>query len=308
MDIDKLITFYKIAEAGSVTIAAKNLGMSKSTISRQLALLEEELQVPLFDRGAKKLRLTPQGNLLSERAKNILMEVEATKSLITNLTDEYSGTLRICTTHALASLWLSHFLHLFIEKYPKIHIEVIANSKELDLTMQEADVAIRPYSPNQEELIQNHLMRWRLHLYASKGYVEKYGLPKKVEELKNHRLVLLGDSPNLYPKSYTHWPLYMGSRYGSERKPFLVINSVRGMFNLVKNGVGIGNFSDQSPLFKQNEAEDLVRILPKKMYTDIDVYFIYPKKYKKIKPITALGQFLQEYVEFSETFPEEEPC
>lgn len=293
MDFDKLNTFYLVANSNSLTDAAKQLGMSKSTISRQLLLLEEQLNVQLFSRNSNKMVLSPDGEILKSRAQNILMEVEATKSTFANASKNITGSLKIATTHALAGLWLTKFLHRFIEQNPNLELSIIASSEELNLSLRQADVAIRPYVPNCDELIQTHLMRWRLYLFASKSYLERFGHPQKTEDLDKHRLLILEDSPSLYPNAYTHWPLIMGTRLGVTRKPFLTINSVQGMFNLAVEGVGIGNFSPTSPLFITPESRELVPILPDKIFSDIDVYYIYPKQYQNLKKVQLLGAFLK---------------
>jgi DNA-binding transcriptional LysR family regulator len=301
MDFEKLKTFIVVAKTGSVTETSRKLFVSKSLVSRQLHELEQQLKTPLFHREQKKLILSQKGELLYEKGQQILMEVEATKSLLISSDNEIKGKLKITTTHALASVWLTEFLHLFIEKYPNIHLEIIASNQELNLSLREADVAIRPYSPNQNDLIQIHLWRWRLHLYASKKYIDQFGMPKKPVDLDHHRLIILGDTPTLYPNNYTQWPLILGTKLGSQRTPYLVINSVQGMFNLVKNGVGIGNFSDQSPLFlNQDSTNRLIPILKEKLFSDIDVYYIYPKQFQNVKTVIALGEFLKDHLNKSQ--------
>lgn len=289
MDFDKLQTFYQVAILGSASKAAKQLKMDKSSVSRQLSLLEEQVGKKLFDRRHQKLALTPHGQFLVKKAGAILMEVEATKASIAADQSDVKSCLTISTTFALASTWLTHFLHRFIEKYPDVQLNIKATSQPLNLSLREADVAIRPFCNDQNDLVQTHLRKWTLRMYASKTYIERFGMPKSPADLENHRLIILGDSPNLYPHPYTHWPLTIGATEGRFRKPYLVINSLEGMFNLVRNGVGIGNFSDDSTLFTKPE---LIPILHDKIHYSVDAYYIYPRQFASFETVKNMETFL----------------
>jgi len=296
MDIDKLKTFYQVASVGSISKATRSLHIDKSSISRQLSLFEEQLGKKLFERQHQKLVLTTHGQFLFKKASSILMEIEATKQAL--LTDEHQiSSLTISTTFALASTWLTHFLHKFINTHPNLTLHLKAANQPLNLSLREADVAIRPFSSDSENLIQRHLRPWTLRMYASKKYIETFGMPKNCDELENHRLILLGDSPNVYPHPYTNWPLSIGAKNGRFRKPFLVINSLEGMYNLVANGVGIGNFADDSPLFRQ--GGQLIPILHNDISYTIDVYYTYPKQFENLAPIKLLEKFLLEEIDAS---------
>ena len=295
MDFDKLRTFQQVAIDGSISKAIKVLGMNKSSISRHLSLLEKQLGKTLFDREGQKLILTHDGEYLLERANHILMEIEATKSYLRSNQDDARRTFTISTTYAVASLWLTRFLHLFIDAYPHIQLNIRATAQPLNLSLRQADIAIRPYCTDQNDYIQKHLKTWRLRLFASKNYIKKFGMPQSIEDLENHRLIILGDNPNIYPYQYASWPLINKTKKGKYRKPFLLINSVEGMYNLVANGVGIGNFGDNFPYL-----DKLVPIFPLDMWHDIDAYLIYPKQLEKIETIKKFEDFLFNYIKENE--------
>lgn len=306
MDFDKLKTFYHVATIGSITKATDILQMDKSSISRQLTLLEEQVGNKLFERKSNQLFLTAQGQFLLEKARIILLEIEATKAIMLSKGEQLTGSLTITTTHALASTWLTHFIHQFIEQHPLVQIFIKASNQPLNLSMREADVALRPYCNDQPDLIQKHLMTWRLYLHASRSYLEKFGTPLCLEDLDHHRLIIFGEDPLFYPYNYSNWPLHIGTKRGKIRKPFLLINSVEGMLNLVENGVGIGSMVEHSPLLTLSNA-DLVPVLLGEAYQDIDAYFIYHKQFEGIKLITSLEEFLINYVNNHEKFPESIP-
>ena len=206
--------------------------------------------------------------------------------------NEVRGLLRVSTTHALVSTWLTHFLPEFMELHPELKFEITATNQDIDLIWKTSDVAIRPYCHGNENLVQEYLMSWVLNLYASKDYIARFGYPKRVEDLDGHRLLIFADATSIYPKTYTHWPLFFGTKFGEMREPFLVINSLQAMFNLVKSGMGIGSFARGSPLF---EEEELVPILPEVISKKVEVYYIYPKDYRALGKVVAFGTFLKEH-------------
>lgn len=287
MDLEKLRTFQRVVSEGGIVKSAEVLKMDKSSISRQLSLLEKQVGRKLFEKHGKKMILTDEGKYLLERANHILMEVEATMANLKENLNLIRRDFTISTTFAVASLWLTRFLHLFIEQNQELTINVKASSLPLNLSLREADVAIRPYANNQPELVQTHLKTWRLHLYAHKSYIKKFGTPKTVQELDLHRILILGNDPNVYPFNYACWPLINHTRQGKYRKPFLLINSVEGMYNLVMNGVGIGNFGDNFPFL-----DTMVPILKEKMWFDIDAYLSYPIAFSHLEIIRKFEDFL----------------
>lgn len=291
MDFEKLKTFQQVAIDGSIVQAVKSLKMDKSSISRHLSQLEKQLGKPLFDRQGQKLILTHEGHYLLERANHILMEIEVTKSHLLSNLEEVNREFTISTTFAVASMWLSKLLHLFIDENPHIKLNIKATSLPLNLTIREADVAIRAYCNDRDDLIQKHLKTWRLNLYASKEYLAKFGMPQTIEDLDHHRFIILDHDPHVYPHNYATWPLTKETRKGKYRKSFLQINSVEGMYNLVKNGVGIGNFGSNFTY-----KDQLVPIFPAEMWFDIDIYLIYPIQFEHLEIIKKFENFLFTYI------------
>lgn len=294
MDIEKLKTFYHIVREKSMLKASKKLSLNKSSISRHLTALEMQVGKKLIDRNKNKLVLTSHGEFLFEKAHRILMEIEASQIALHLNEGQTKKVFTLSTTPALASSWLTFFLHEFIQQFPEIELQIIANNQLIDLSLKEADAAIRPYVNHQEHLTQTHLRSWRLFLYASPLYIQKFGMPKNIEDLENHRLIILGDSPNLYPHNYTEWPLFLEAKCGKIRKAFLTINSLEGMYNLVTHGVGIGSFSKE--LVEQKKAT-LIPILADQIFYDIDAYYIYLSALKNLKIIQTFETFLLKHAQ-----------
>jgi DNA-binding transcriptional LysR family regulator len=191
LDWDKLRVFQAAAEAGSFTHAAEKLRLSQSAISRQVSALEQEVGVPLFHRHARGLEMTEQGEILFQTANDVLMKLETVRLRLTETKDRPSGLLRVTTTVGLGSGWLTDRIPEFLDLYPDIQLQLILTNEELELTPRQADCAIRFRQPQQPDLIQRKLFTVHFHLYASPGYVGRYGKPASIDELgtrKNPRI------------------------------------------------------------------------------------------------------------------------
>src|SRR6202165_4701012 len=166
MDWDKLRVFHAVAEAGSFTHAGEALNLSQSAVSRQISALEESLSVPLFHRHARGLILTEQGELLFRTAREVFAKLAMSESLISESKDRPKGPLKITTTVDFGSIWLTPRIREFLDLSPEIQVSLVVDDSELDLSMREADVAIRMTPPRQPDLIQRHLVSVQVHVYA----------------------------------------------------------------------------------------------------------------------------------------------
>jgi DNA-binding transcriptional LysR family regulator len=292
MDWDKLRVFHAVAEAGSFTHAGESLNLSQSAVSRQISHLEESLKVPLFHRHARGLILTEQGDTLFQTAKEVFAKLASTEALLLEGKELAKGPLRITTTVAFGSTWLAARIGAFLELYPDISVSLLVNDSELDLSMRQADVAIRLMPPRQPDLIQRHLKTIRFHLYASAGYVGRHGTPASVEELAAHRLVIYGDTPHP-PFPNVNWLRDLVSRYRRDEQARTVrLNNYYGILQAVRGGVGIAALPD----FLANEPGDLVRVMPDVEGPEVPAYFVYPEELRHSKRITVLRDFLVQEV------------
>ena len=190
MDWDKLRVFHAVAEAGSFTRAGEDLHLSQSAVSRQVSALEESLRVPLFHRHARGLILTEQGELLFRTAHDVFSKLAMVEARIADNKDEAQGPLKVTTTVAFGSIWLTPRMREFKTLYPDIAISLVLADTELDLSMRQADVAIRLAPPKQPDLIQRYIMTMNYHVYASEEYLAEHGTPARPQDLDDHDLVV----------------------------------------------------------------------------------------------------------------------
>ena len=289
MDWDKLRIFHAAAQAGSFTHAGDSLNMSQSAVSRQVSALEQDLGIPLFHRHARGLLLTEQGELLYRTAREVLMKLEAVQTRLTDSREKPSGVLRITTTVGLGSTWLTARINEFIDLYPDMELRLIFDDEELDLGMREADVAIRLRQPTQPDLIQRKLFTVHFHIYASPHYLKRYGTPKTIEDLDNHRIVTFGEHAPAYLRDM-NWLETAHRPLGEPRRIVLRVNNVVAIKRAVDQGIGVAILPDY---IVENDT-GVVPVLThlEDQIPSFDTYFVYPSELKNTARITAFRDFL----------------
>jgi DNA-binding transcriptional LysR family regulator len=287
MDWDKLRIFHAVAEAGSFTHAGEALNLSQSAVSRQISALEESVSVPLFHRHARGLILTEQGELLYRTAHEVFAKLAMAEAQLSESKDRPKGQLKVTTTVALGSTWLTPRMGEFLEVYPDVTVDLLLDDRELDLSMREADVAIRMAPPRQPELIQRHLMTVHMHVYAAPSYIKRYGLPKSADELENHKVIVYGEETRP-PVPDTNWLLRLGVKGDGRRRPCLTVNNVYAIQRAAEAGLGLAALPEFIVLGNSN----LVRVLPEVEGPRIDAYFVYPEELRNSKRIQVFRDFL----------------
>ncbi len=287
LDWDKLRVFHAAAAAGSFTHAAETLRLSQSAISRQVSTLEHGIGVPLFHRHARGLVLTEQGEMLFRAAHDVLVKLETIKLRLAETKDQPSGVLRVTTTVGLGAGWLTERIQEFLKLYPEIHLQLILANEELDLTMRQADCAILLRQPQQPDLIQRRLFTVHFHLYASVGYIAKYGELSSIAELSDHRIVTFG-VPVPSHLSELNWLETVGDFDGDKRMPTLQINDILSIKRAVQTGVGIAMLPD----YVAGKDVGLVRLLPETKVPSFDTYFTYPDTMKEQAKLHVFRDFV----------------
>jgi DNA-binding transcriptional LysR family regulator len=287
MDWDKLRVFHAVAEAGSFTHAGASLSLSQSAISRQISTLEKSLNAPLFHRHARGLVLTEQGEMLYHTVHEVFAKLAITESMINESKDRPKGPLRVTTTVAFGSTWLTPRINEFLALYPEISMTLLVDDSELDLATGRADVAIRFVPPRQPDLVQRQLTTVHIHAYASPEYLARYGTPQAPEDLDDHRLIIYGTDVRP-PVPNINWLLEAGARPGVKRRPILNVNNIYGMYRAVQTGVGIAALPD----YMAHEDQNLVRVLAELEGQTINAYFVYPEELRHSKRVTVFRDFL----------------
>ena len=287
MDWDKLKIFHTVAEAGSFTKASTILNLSQSAISRQIQSLEKDLKIHLFERHARGLVLTNNGEYLYKTAHEVISKLKDVEATLGEDKDEINGKLVVTTVVSFGTTWLTPRIKEFMDLHPGIEIELIFDDKELDLATRQADVAIRMRRPKQLNLIQKKFVDFNYHIYGSNKYLEKNGMPKTVNDLNKHKFISFGKgAPS--PVYNPDWALKIGMHDGKKRKTIMRVNSVMGLLLAVESGVGLAAL----PEYLVSNSANIIKVLPKSEGPITEAHFVYPQSLKNTARVQAFRNFL----------------
>ena len=287
MDWDKLKIFHAVAEAGSFTSATVILNISQSAISRQIQSLEEDLNVKLFERHARGLTLTENGEYVYKTAREVIGKLKEVERSLDDKKNKPTGKLTVSTVVSFGTTWLTPRIQEFMQLNPEIEIELIFDDKELDLSTRQADIGIFMRRPKKLSYIQRKLININYHIYGSPKYLEKYGYPKTIKDLDKHKFISFGKgAPS--PVYNPDWALKLGMKDNKKRRTIMKVNSVYGLLLAVQSGVGLAALPDYLTVKQPN----IVKVLPKIEGPITEAYFVYPESIKNEARVKAFRNFL----------------
>ncbi len=204
MDIDPdrldwahLRSFLATAETTSLSAAARKLGLTQPTLSRQVAALENSLSLLLFERVGRGLELTEAGREVLAHVRD--MGAAASRAALTASAQrsEITGTVRITASDVFASTYIPEMIIEVRKRAPNLMIEVISTNDISDLMRREADIAIRHMRPEEPDLVARLVKEAKGSFYAATSYLDRRGRPKTKEDLALHDWVSFGDVPRM---------------------------------------------------------------------------------------------------------------
>lgn len=287
MDWDKLRIFHIVADSGSFTRAGDVLDLSQSAVSRQIRALEESLDVALFHRHARGLLLTEQGDLLLRTTREVYRKLAVTEAMLSESKEQPRGPLRITTTVGFGSMWLTGQIGDFLDNYPEIKVTLLVADAELDLSMRQADVAIRVQPPRQPDLVQRHLFTGTFGVFAVRDYLQRFGTPRSAADLAGHRLISYGEQ---LPKPFggVNWLLDKAREETPDLEPAFTVNNTYGILRAVETGIGLASL----PAFLAQQNPTLVRVLHDIESPRVDAFFVYPEEMRGSQRVVAFRDFL----------------
>ncbi|WP_299048507.1 LysR family transcriptional regulator [uncultured Tateyamaria sp.] len=250
-DWTHLRAFLATADAGSLSAAARDLGLTQPTVGRQVAALEEELQLALFERTPRTMTLTDAGRDLLVEARKMGEAAARINVIAQGRTQGLDGTIRVTASDMMSAYVLPDTLLTLRGLAPRLRIDVIAANDIRDILKREADIAIRHVRPTEPDLIARKIGDSSAHLYASKSYVAARGLPATVADLKDHDFISMSDD-DMYIAAM--------AEYGIPVSPAnLRSGSTSGIttWELMRKGFGIFPMSDHIG----DQFDDAVRLL-----------------------------------------------
>lgn len=273
--VDRLETmrlFVRVLERGSFTKAAADLSIPRSTASEAIQRLERDLGSRLLERTTRHIAPTPDGQAYYQRCVSILADLEEAEGALHGRAP--SGLLRIDAPGTLTRTYLLPHLSAFLNKYPKLTLQLGQTERLVDLVREGVDCVIRAGIPDDSSLITRRLADIPEITCASPEYLARFGTPKTVDDLKDHQMVGF-----LSSRTGTAMPLEfkVGGRFEEVMLPALVTaNDADTVHHLAREGFGIA----QAPKYrflKDLEAGRLVEVLPKAPPSPIALAAYYPQ-------------------------------
>src|SRR5512140_236967 len=184
-DWNRAKAFLVTAEEGSLSAAARALGVAQPTLGRQVDALEEELGVILFERVGRGFALTPSGHELLEHVRAMGDAANRVSLAAAGQSQSSEGTVCIAASETYAAMLLPPIVAKLRRTEPGLQIEIVASTKASDLRRREADIAIRNFQPSEPDLIAKKIRDVPARLYATPSYLERIGNPKLPYALRN---------------------------------------------------------------------------------------------------------------------------
>lgn len=248
-----------VARAGSFLATGRSRGVSTSTISRRITLLEKSVGATLVERGVEGARLTEAGRRLVETIEAMEHEIGAALRDLPSRSGVLRGTVRLTLGDGFIAA-AARVLERFASEHPGVDVEIHGENRVSDLVHREFDLAIRTVHGGEEPLIYRKLGAFGYGLYADRSYVERFGMPDSVEDLARHRII--GFSRAMGAAAQMQWLAQAGvTRF------VLTANTFGGMMEGARAGIGIAPLPGMV-------AEGLVPVLPSFKPKPIDVYLV----------------------------------
>jgi DNA-binding transcriptional LysR family regulator len=234
LDWNMIRAFSATAEAGSLSGAARTLGLTQPTLSRQVAALEASLGIMLFDRVGKKLILTAAGQGLLGHARAMAASADDMSLAAAGRAEDISGRVTISASDAFAAYLMPGIVARLQREAPQVTISIVSSNALSDLRRREADIALRHLRPTEPELIGRLVCEFSGHFYASADWVARHGLPESTADVA--RMGLIAFEPVERFLSHVNGE---GIAVAEEHIRIMSENSVV-VWEMVKAGLGIG--------------------------------------------------------------------
>jgi DNA-binding transcriptional LysR family regulator len=251
-DWNRARAFLATAEQGTLSAAARSLGLTQPTLGRQVSGLEEELGVVLFERIGKSLKLTASGVELLEHFKSMGSAADRISLTASGQSQSIKGQVCITASDAMAAYWLPSVLKRLRRSAPQIQIEIVASNELRDLRRREADIAIRHVRPDQPDLIAKLVSEGDAHLYASREYLAEIGNPTTIEDLRDATLIAF-DTPERMVEQLQAFSIDLKA----ENCRLVTDSGVAG-WEMAQRGLGICPMMD----YIARDFPDMERVLP----------------------------------------------
>ena len=285
--LQQIESFVLLAETNSFTKSAQELGISKTAVSKSIKQLEHIFGLPLFIRSTRYVQLTHEGKILYEQSKQVQVELEATQSLVNNFHLRPHGHLKLSVNLNYKKDLLLKVIKAYSDKFPDVKISIIKNMQAVDFNSKVADVSIGVNWPKSSEVMSTKIGATRYVLCATKQYLNKYGIPNNISDLKDHRYIPLSGREKHIVDLKKDKDIILA--------PHMVVDDVSLLVELALQSQGIIQVHEYL-VESYLKSGDLVEVLNKELSSHIDVN-IYHHKQKYNQP--KIREFVKLYLEMN---------
>lgn len=284
--------FSVLAGAGSLSAAARELGVTTPAVSKHLALMESRLAAPLVNRTTRRMSLTPEGELYLEQARRILGQIDEMEQLLGAAKAEPTGLLRVNATLGFGRSHVAPLISRFVRKHPQVEVQLQLSVNPPPLADDAFDVCIRFGAPPDARVIARRLAPNRRLLCAAPAYLARQGIPRSPRDLVRHNCIGIRQGE----EAYGVW------RLASGRGRHAATETVKIRGNLTTNDgeIAVNWALDGHGILMRAEWDierylrngRLVQVLPQFDTPDADIYAVYPQRHQMAVRVRAFVDFV----------------
>ncbi len=284
--------FSALASAGSLSAAARELGVTTPAVSKHLALMESRIGVLLVNRSTRRMSLTPEGELYLAHARRILAEIDGMEELLGVSKASPRGLLRVNATLGFGRSHVAPLISRFVRKYPEVEVQLQLSVNPPAPTEDLFDVCVRFGAPPDSRVIARHIADNRRLLCAAPAYLAKHGTPKVPNDLTRHNCIGIRQGE----EAYGVWRLASGkgrpaSTEAVKTRGSLTTNDGEIAVNWALDGHGILMRAEWD-IERHLRSGRLVQVLPQYFTPDADIYAVYPQRHQLAARVRAFVDFL----------------
>jgi DNA-binding transcriptional LysR family regulator len=284
--------FSTLASAGSLSAAARELGVTTPAVSKHLALMESRVGVSLVNRSTRRMSLTPEGEVYLEHARRILGDIDGMEELLGVSRATPKGLLRVNATLGFGRSHVAPLISRFVRKYPEVEVQLQLSVSPPALTEDLFDVCVRFGAPPDSRVIARRIAPNRRLLCAAPAYLAKRGIPKVPNDLTKHNCIGIRQGE----EAYGVWRLASGRGRNATTEAVktrgnLATNDGEIAVNWALDGHGIMMRAEWD-IERYLRNGRLVQVLPQYFTPDADIYAVYPQRHQLAARVRAFVDFL----------------
>ncbi len=275
-----ILVFLNVVEAGTLSGAARKLGVTTAAVSASLARLEKKLSVRLLDRTTRRVAMTPEGSEFYSRCSQIVKDLDDAERVVSQSGREPGGLLRVGMPQGLGRMWLIPQLPRFLRQYPAVTLEIICRDFSAQTRDSELDISIRSGELQPSRLAARQLAKCRYAVCASPEYFEAHGTPKTVENLDQHVCLTYRRPRN---GRIRQWRFRgSGDDYSRAIRSAMTFNSNEGLVAAALAGIGVIQVADYY-VRQELASGDLIEVLPAHKAGGYEISVLFPH-YQNLAP------------------------